>query len=75
MKAAEFDEKFDAGESVVEFLDLSRGHRPGLASKRINVDCPAWMVEAIDREARKLGVPRQSLIKVWLAECLESLPG
>jgi hypothetical protein len=71
MKAAEFDQKFDDGESVAEALDLSRARRPGEEQKRINVDFPVWMITALDREARRLGVTRQSVIKMWLAERLQ----
>ncbi|MCI0518984.1 MAG: BrnA antitoxin family protein [Chloroflexi bacterium] len=52
-------------------LDLSRARRPGVETKRINVDFPAWMVASLDREARRLGVTRQSIIKMWLAERLQ----
>lgn len=72
MKASEFDEKFDAGEDVTEFLDLSSASRPGHLLKRVNVDFPAWMIDALDQEASRLGVTRQSIIKVWLAERLEA---
>ncbi len=71
MKASEFDKKFDAGESVVDDLDISKARRPRQESRRVNVDFPLWMVESLDREARRLGVPRQSVIKMWLAERLE----
>ena len=71
MKAAKFDQKFDAGESVVGQLDLKKARRPGVEAKRVNVDFPAWMVESLDREARRLAITRQSLIKLWLAEKLE----
>lgn len=71
MKASEFEEKFDLGEDVTGVLDLSRSRRPGLQQKRVNVDFPAWMVSSIDKEARKLGVSRQALIKLWLADKLE----
>jgi hypothetical protein len=71
MKAAKFDQRFDAGESVVDQLDLRKARRPGVEAKRVNVDFPAWMVESIDREARRLAITRQSLIKLWLAEKLE----
>ena len=71
MKATRFDQKFDAGESVLEHLDLHRADRPGLDIKRVNVDFPQWMVQSIDRQARRLGVTRQSLITLWLAERLE----
>ena len=72
MKASEFDKKFDKGENITDELDLSRARRPGEETKRINVDFPAWMVTSLDREARRLGVTRQSIIKMWLAERLQS---
>ena len=71
MKATEFDKKFDEGENIIDELDLSRARRPGEETKRINVDFPAWMVTSLDREARLLGVTRQSIIKMWLAERLQ----
>ena len=70
MKAKTFDRKFDAGEKIVEHLHLSKARRIGTDAKRVNVDFPAWMVESLDREARRLGVTRQSLIKLWLADKL-----
>jgi hypothetical protein len=72
MKAAEFDKKFDNGESVLEDLDLSRARLPGQEQKRVNVDFPVWMITALDREARRLGVTRQSIIKMWMAERLQT---
>ncbi len=69
-KAAEFDKKFDNGESVLGDLDLSGARQPGQEQKRVNVDFPAWMITSLDREARRLGVTRQSVIKMWLAERL-----
>jgi len=71
MKAKEFDRRFDAGEDVTTDLDLSRAHRPGEATRRVNVDFPVWMIESLDQEARRIGVTRQSVIKVWIAEHLE----
>lgn len=71
MKASEFDKKFDDGESVAEMLDLARARRPGEEQKRINLDVPVWMITALDREARRMGVTRQSVIKIWLAERLQ----
>jgi hypothetical protein len=72
MKASEFDDKFDRGvEDVVDDLDLSTARRPSKDQRRVNVDFPAWMVDALDREARRLGVTRQSIIKVWIADRLE----
>jgi len=70
IKASEFDRRFDDGEDVSEYIDLSSAHRPNLESKRVNVDFPAWVVTGLDREARRLGVTRQSLIKMWIAERL-----
>lgn len=66
----EFDRRFDEGEHVSEHIDWSRARRPNLESKRVNVDFPAWVVSGLDREAKRLGVTRQSLIKLWIAEKL-----
>jgi hypothetical protein len=71
MKAKTLDRKFDAGENVVDQLDLSKARRVGTVPKRVNVDFPAWMVDSLDREARRLGITRQSLIKLWLADKLD----
>jgi hypothetical protein len=71
MKADEFDERFDRGEDVTSALDLAAARHPGYERRRVNVDFPAWMVESLDREAKRLGVTRQSIIKVWIAERLE----
>ena len=71
MKASEFDKKFDNGDNIMDELDVAQARRPGEEIKRINVDFPAWMVAALDREARRLGVTRQSIIKMWLAEHLQ----
>jgi hypothetical protein len=70
MKAKTFDRKFDSGGKIADQLDLSKARRVGTDSKRVNVDFPAWMVDSLDREVRRLGVTRQSLIKLWLAEKL-----
>ena len=70
MKAKTFDRKFDSGKKIVDHLDLSKARRIGTDAKRVNVDFPAWMVDSLDREARRLGVTRQSLIKLWLADKL-----
>lgn len=71
MKASEFDKKFEDGENILAELDVSRSRRPGEETRRINVDFPAWMVTSMDREARRLGITRQSIIKMWLAERLQ----
>lgn len=71
MKAREFDRRFDEGKDVSKCLDMTKARRPGQEQKRVNVDFPLWMVRLLDKEARRLGVPRQSIIKVWVAERLE----
>lgn len=71
MKAGDFDEAFDAAEDITNLLDAEAARRPKQETARVNVDSPVWMVESIDREARRLGVTRQSAMKVWLAERLE----
>lgn len=73
MKAKDFDKKFDEGqEDIVDDLDLSRGQRINQVQKRINIDFPSWLVESLDREAARIGVTRQSIIKVWLVERLQA---
>jgi hypothetical protein len=72
MKAEAFDQKFDEGqEDIIDDLDLSQLRRPSYEQRRVDVDFPVWMIEALDREALRLGVSRQSVIKVWIAERLE----
>ncbi len=71
MKAEELDQKFDAGEDITRYLDLSKARRPEQEQKRVNVDFPLWMIHSLDKEAKRLGVPRQSIIKLWVAERLE----
>ncbi len=72
MRAKDFDQKFDAGkEEVTADLDLSTVVKPNQGQKRVNVDFPVWMIKSLDREASRLGVTRQSIIKFWLAEKLE----
>lgn len=71
MKASEFDKKFDRAENISEMLDIKKAKRASQDLKRVNVDIPLWMVELLDQEAKRLGVSRQSIIKVWLAERLE----
>jgi hypothetical protein len=71
MKAKELDAKFDAGEDVSKHLDLSKARHPQQEQKRVNVDFPVWMIHSLDKEAKRLGVPRQAIIKVWVSERLE----
>lgn len=71
IKAKEIEKKFDEGEDISKYFDLSKARRPEQEQKRVNVDFPLWMIQLLDKEARRLGVPRQSIIKVWVAERLE----
>lgn len=71
MKAKEFDKKFDEGKDISKYLDLSKVRKPNQEQKRVNVDFPIWMIHLLDKEAKRLGVPRQSIIKIWVAERLE----
>lgn len=73
VKASRFDRAFDEGKDVSRYLDVAKARRPGLEQRRVNVDFPVWMIESLDREAARLGVPRQSLVKVWIAERLEQV--
>jgi hypothetical protein len=72
MKAEVFDRKHDANDvDIVDDLDLSSARRPNQSQRRVNVDFPIWMIDSLDREARRLGVTRQSVIKMWLSERLD----
>ena len=70
MKANEFDSAFDEGQDVSACLDVEKARRPNLQQRRVNVDFPIWMIDRLDREAKRLGVARQALVKVWIAERL-----
>ncbi|MCD6197357.1 MAG: CopG family transcriptional regulator [Deltaproteobacteria bacterium] len=74
MKPEEFDKKFDDNKKdIIDDLDLTSLRRPNLKQKRVNVDFPAWIIDSLDKEAKRMGVTRQSVIKLWLAERLEKL--
>ncbi len=70
MKAKELDKLFDEGHNITGYLDMSKAVRPGEQLQRVNVDFPLWMIQALDRESKRLGIPRQSVIKFWIAEKL-----
>jgi len=72
MKAKNFEQQFDDNVDITVLLDLPKAKRVLQEQKRVNVDFPTWMIDSLDREANKLGVTRQSVIKIWLAERLES---
>jgi hypothetical protein len=71
MKAEEFDRKFDEGEEdIIQYLDLAQMKRPGLAQQPLNINFPVWMIEAVDKEAQRLGITRESVIKAWIADAI-----
>jgi hypothetical protein len=74
MKAKDLDKQFDQGQDVSRHLDLARARRVNQQQRRVNVDFPSWMVDALDKEADRLGVTRQSIIKVWIADRLKKSP-
>ena len=73
MKVSDFDKKFDESKDILEHLDISKAKRPNQEQKRVNVDFPLWMIDLLDKEAKRLGVPRQSIIKIWVADRLEKV--
>lgn len=73
MKAKDFDKKFDSDENIVSDLDIKKASRPGHEQRRVNVDFPAWVINELDFQAERLGVTRQSVIKMWIAERLDQL--
>ena len=68
----EFDKLFDEGGDIMPYMDLTRARRPNVEARRINVDFPVWMVNSLDKEATRLGVTRQSLIKLWIADKIQN---
>ncbi len=73
MKAKDLDKMFDDGNDITKYLDCSKARRPEQEQKRVNVDFPIWMIHSLDKEAHRLGVPRQSIIKIWISERLENV--
>jgi len=72
MKAEEFDKQFDDDQNISDQLDLTKARRPLQEQRRVNIDFPVWMIASLDKEAKKLGVTRQSIVKVWLSERLQA---
>ena len=68
VKAKDFDDAFDRGEDVTEYLDKSKARRVNAELKRVNIDFPVWVIDSLDKEARRLGITRQSLVKMWIAD-------
>ena len=75
MKAKQFDKQFNSGKDVSKLLDLPRAKRTNQEPRRVNVDFPSWMIDSLDREASRLGITRQAIIKVWISERLRANPG
>jgi hypothetical protein len=75
MKAKELDDLFDSGESIIDALDLTKMRRPILEQRRVNIDFPIWMIQSLDKESNRLGVTRQSVIKMWIADRLSQQMG
>jgi len=71
MKAKEFDKKFESGEDLTDDLDFSKSRRVNQEAKRVNIDFPLWVVEQLDKQSKRLGITRQALVKVWIAEKLK----
>jgi biotin operon repressor len=71
MKAKELDKRFDRGEDISKVLELTRARRANQEPRRVNVDFPSWMIHSLDKEAQRLGVTRQSIIKIWISERLK----
>ena len=70
--AEELDRRFDEGEDISPFLDFDKALRPGLEQRRVNLDLPNWMIDSLDREAKRVGVTRQSIMKMWLSERIKA---
>ena len=68
VKAKDFDDAFDRGEDVTKYLDKSKARRVNAELRRVNIDFPVWVIDSLDKEARRLGITRQSLVKMWIAE-------
>jgi hypothetical protein len=75
ISAEEFDDRFDQAEDIVEYLAVDKAERPGIKQRRVSVDFPVWMVQELDREATRLGITRQSVIKFWISEKLSPKAG
>ena len=73
--AEELDRRFDEGEDISRYLDWSKATRPGLEQRRVNVDLPVWMISSLDKEAKRIGVTRQSIVKMWLSDRIKAVEG
>jgi hypothetical protein len=71
MTAQEFEQRFDEGEDITPFIDMSSIRHPGVEPRRVNVDFPEWMIEKLDWQSRLIGVSRQALVKLWISERIQ----
>ncbi len=72
MKTEDFDKAFDEGSDLIdEAVQWDKGFRPNLETRRVNIDFPLWMIKALDREAARLGIARQAVIKTWTAHMID----
>ena len=72
IKAKDFDDAFERGEDITKHLDKSKVRRVNAELKRVNIDFPVWVISSLDKEARRLGITRQSLVKMWIAQKIDS---
>ena len=70
--AQNLETRFDAGKDVLDYFDTAKATRRNHARARVNVDLPKWMINRIDRVAGRNGIPRQAVIKTWLADKLKA---
>ena len=68
VKAKDFDAAFERGDDVSAWLDKSKARRINTELKRVNIDFPVWVIQCLDKAARRLGISRQALVKMWIAE-------
>ncbi len=79
ISAEEFDRKFDNGEDILPYIDLSSKMTKSefeeklLSIKKVNIDLPSWAIASLDKEAKRMGVTRQSIIKMWLIQKLDDI--
>ncbi len=72
VRADEFDRVFEEGKDVTRYLEL-RSAKARHPTRRINVDVPKDLLKKVDQEAARIGVPRTSLIKIWISERLDQM--
>jgi hypothetical protein len=71
MTAKDFEQRFDEGEDITPYIDRATIRRPGIEARRVNVDFPEWVICTLDAQSKRIGVSRQSLIKLWISERIQ----